>query len=550
MNLVDRYINKTEYNDYNDFIETSNLKIPDNFNFGYDIVDEYARLCPNKRALVWCNDKGEEKTLTYGELSRLSNKLANALTANGIKRYDCVMSILNRRYEYWILNVACCKAGIILIPCTFLLCGKDISYRANASGAVAIVCISEDEVIHHVNEAMTECTTVRGLYTLTDIEGYHNLHTEMDAASEDFKRVDTKLNENMLIYFTSGTTGYPKMVTHNFLYPIAHIYTAKYWQVVVDDGLHFTMAETGWAKCSWGKLYGQMIAGTAVFVYDYFGKFTPVDVLPLFAKYNITTFCAPPTIYRFLIKEDMSQFDFSSISHCTTAGEPLNPEVARLFAKLTGLVIHEGFGQTESVVLLGTFENVEPRYGSMGKPCPCYDIVLLDNDENPVPLGVEGELCVRIKRPIQPGLLVQYYNDPARTSSALGGEYYHTGDLAYADKDGYYWFVGRKDDIIKSSGYRIGPFEVESALHEHPAVLECAITAVPDPIRGQIVKATIVLAHGFEPSDVLIKELQNHVKRTTAPYKYPRVIEFVKELPKTTSGKIKRVDIRKSDESK
>ncbi len=341
----------------------------------------------------------------------------------------------------------------------------------------------------------------------------------------------------------------PKMVQHNFEYPLAHIFTAFYWQQVIDDGLHFTMAETGWAKCSWGKMYGQWIAGTAIFVYDYNGRFTPTDILPLFEKYGITTFCAPPTIYRFLIREDLSKYDFSSIKHCTTAGEALNAEVFKQFYDATGLEIYEGFGQTESSVILATFKGMKPIPGSLGKPSPCYDIDIIDDNENPVPTGCEGEIAIRL-RPHQYGLVSNYKNEPERTAQARNGKYYHTGDLAKCDENGIYWFVGRKDDIIKSSGYRIGPFEVESALMEHPAVLECAITGVPDPLRVQVVKATIVLNKGYAPSDELIKELQNHVKQATAPYKYPRIIEFVDEMPKTISGKIRRVEIRKNDENK
>jgi acetyl-CoA synthetase len=367
---------------------------------------------------------------------------------------------------------------------------------------------------------------------------------DFNACSDALKRVETDINEEMLVYFTSGTTGYPKMVSHNFLYPIGHIYNARYWHKVIDDGLHFTAAETGWAKCSWGKIYGQWIAGTALFVYDYYGKFTPTDLLTMIPRYGINTFCAPPTIYRFLIKQDLSGYDLSSLKHCTTAGEPLNAEVLLQFKKATGLSIYEGYGQTETSIILGTFDGfVDIRPGSMGKPCPLYDIHLVNENLEDVQDGETGEIVIKIHHPLC-GLLYQYHGNEAMTSAMYDSGYHKTGDLAYRDEDGYFWFIGRSDDIIKSSGYRIGPFEVESALMEHPAVMECAITGVPDPSRGQIIKATIVLTKGYTGSDELIKELQNHVKTTTAPYKYPRIIEFVTELPKTISGKIRRVEIR------
>lgn len=549
MNLTSRFMKMQDFDNYDDFCKNAKLIVPDNFNFAYDVVDEYANLTPDKRALVWCNDKGESKTYTFKDIKTLSDKACNLLINHGIKRGDVVMTMLARRYEYWIIAVACHKLGAILVPATFLLCAKDISYRANSASVKMLICINENEVTKHVIDAKTSCPTIETYMTTGDLDGFCNFDKELESASSDL-HLDYKPcnNDELLVYFTSGTTGYPKMVAHNHNYPLGHIFTAKYWQNVQDDGLHFTMAESGWAKCSWGKIYGQWIAGSAVFVYDYFGKFTPTDVLPLLSKYNVTTFCAPPTIYRFLIKEDLSKYDTSTLVHCSTAGEPLNPEIAKQFLNLTGHIIKEGFGQTESTVLLGTFVTVEPRYGSMGKPCPLYDIVLLKDDNTIAVQGEVGELCVRLpKDKLQVGLLFKYHNDAERTRRDLDGKYYHTGDLATVDEDGYYWFVGRRDDIIKSSGYRIGPFEVESALHEHPSVLECAITGVPDPLRGQIVKATIVLAKGFTPSDELIKELQNHVKQATAPYKYPRVIEFVKELPKTVSGKIRRVEIRKTN---
>lgn len=547
MNLLDRYLTHIDAKDYDDFSKHTDIRVPDNFNFGYDVVDEYARLTPNKRALVWCNDKGEERFFTFADIKRLSDKACNLLLSYGLKKGDFIMTMLNRRYEYWIMAVACHKLGIVIVPATFLLTAKDIAYRCNNADVKLLFVTNETEVLRHVKEAIPLCNELKAVFTTGEREGFINLDKAIDESDDNFvKPWDTNNDDMLLVYFTSGTTGNPKMVAHKALYPLGHIITAKYWQSVIDDGLHLTMAETGWAKCSWGRIYGQWLAGTAIFVYDYFGKFTPTDILPLLSKYGVTTFCAPPTIYRFIIKEDITKYDFTTLKHCSTAGEPLNPEVSKQFTLATGLRIYEGFGQTESTVLLGTYNFCDIREGSMGKPSPIYDIFLADKDEQPVPDGETGEIVVKM-RENQVGLLYCYHKDSERTEKTLGNGIYHTGDLAYKDSDGYYWFVGRKDDIIKSSGYRIGPFEVESALHEHPAVLECAITGVPDPLRGQIVKATIVLAKGYIPSDELIKELQNHVKKATAPYKYPRIIEFVAELPKTISGKIMRKDIRKND---
>lgn len=549
MNLVSRYLERTEFKDYEDYHANLRYKPVEKFNFAYDVVDEYARLCPDKKAIVWCNNHGEERIITFGELSALSNRLANMLRAKGLKKGDFVMTMLNRRYEYYLVNVACCKLGVVLIPATYLLTVKDIAYRCNNADVKALFAINEDEVIDYINEAEPKCATLRYKFTIGEREGYLDMDTEMMKYSDVLELTDEErpaLHDTMMVYFTSGTTGQPKMVMHDFKYPLGHIMTAYYWQAVVDDGIHFTMAESGWAKFSWGKIYGQWIAGSAVFCYDYYGRFTPTDILPLLAKYKITTFCAPPTIYRFLIRENLDAYDFSSLVSCTTAGEALNAEVFRMFKEHTGLEIREGFGQTESAVILANFRYSKGIPGSCGKPDPIYDLILVDdNDEIVTTPDTEGEVVIRLKKD-QIGLLVGYYKDPERTENALGTGYYHTGDLAVFDKDGTYWFVGRKDDIIKSSGYRIGPFEVESALMEHPAVLECAITGAPDPIRGQVVKATIILNKGYTPSPELTKDIQNHVKHATAPYKYPRIVEYVTELPKTISGKIKRKDIRRS----
>lgn len=546
MNLLSKFLNRTDFSDYDDFRRNAQLCVPSDFNFGFDVVDEYARLCPEKRALVWCNQKGEEKVITFGEMKELSLKMCNVISSYGVKKGDFVMSMLNRRWEYWVLVVACCKMGVVLIPATHMLTPKDVAYRVNEAGVKLLFATEEEDVAEHISLALPDCKNLKGVLSVNGAH-FDNLDEKLENAPAEFS-FDARPNPRdlMLVYFTSGTTGMPKMVMHDFLYPLGHVFTAKYWQDVVDDGLHFTMAETGWAKCSWGKIYGQWISGTAVFAYDYHGRFTPTDVLPLVQKYGITTFCAPPTIYRFLVKEDLSSFDLSSIKHCSTAGESLNPEVFKQFEKATGLKIYEGFGQTEGTVMLGTFKYLSPVTGSLGKPSPLYDVRLIDDDENEVKPGEEGEIAI-LKSENQCGLVAGYFKDEARTSALKNDVYFHTGDLAYQDKDGWFWYVGRKDDIIKSSGYRIGPFEVESALMEHPAVLECAITAVPDDLRGQIVKATIVLTKNYQPSDALVKELQNHVKKVTAPYKYPRIVEFVKELPKTTSGKIRRVEIREND---
>lgn len=546
MNLVHKFLDRTEYADYADFAANCKLKVPERFNYGYDVIDEYARLEPEKRALVWCDDKGEERTFTFRDIAVLSDKAANVLKSHGIAKGDIIMTMLNRRWEYWITAIACHKAGVVIIPATYMLTAKDISYRINGAGAKALLCINEDSVIDCVAEAKGDLPRDTVYFTVGKREGFLNFDEELSLSSADFERVETDIYDEFLIYFTSGTTGYPKMVAHNHLYPLGHIYNAVFWHQVVDDGLHFTAAETGWAKCSWGKIYGQWIAGTALFVYDYFGKFTPTDLLEHIPVYHINTFCAPPTIYRYLIKEDLTKYDLSDLSHCSTAGEPLNAEVLKQFRIATGLMIYEGYGQTETSIILGTFKGVEIRPGSMGKACPLYDIHLVDADYNDVMDGETGEIVIKIQQP-QCGLLYKYHNNEQMTEELLGDGYHHTGDLAYRDEDGYYWFIGRADDIIKSSGYRIGPFEVESALHEHPAVLECAITGVPDPVRGQIVKATVVLAKGYAPSEELKKELQHHVKVNTAPYKYPRIIEFVTELPKTISGKIRRVAIRNNE---
>lgn len=555
MNLLDRYTNALSFRDYDDFYRHFKLNVPKNFNFAYDVVDEYARLDPEKRAMVWCDDLGEEHIFTFADIRDLSNRAANYFLSLGIKKGDRVLVILQRRYEYWTTLMALAKIGAIAIPATHMLMEKDISYRMQKAGVKMVVAVNEPELCDNILKAAKSVPCVEHLASVGTYEGFLDFNAEVAAFPAELADIPYKTERNvediLLIYFTSGTTGMPKMVCLSQRYTLGHIVTARFWHNCEDGGLHFTLAETGWAKASWGKLFGQWACGSALFVYDFHGKFEPDDLLNHIAKYKITTFCAPPTVYRFMIKTDLSKYDLSSIRYMMTAGEALNPEIYRQIVQKTGHKIYEGFGQTETTVVCATFPGlVDIRPGSMGKPSPLYDVQLLDDNGMPVEMGA-GEICIRLREE-QQGLFSGYYNDPDLTDTVKYDGYYHLGDLAYRDTDGYYWFVGRKDDIIKSSGYRIGPFEVESALMEHPAVLECAITGVPDTegVRGQLVKATIVLAKGYEPSDALVKELQNHVKKTTAPYKYPRVVEFVPELPKTISGKIRRVEIRHGDEQK
>ena len=555
MNLLSRFTNGTRFRDYNDFYNHFSLNVPDNFNYAYDVVDEYARLEPGKRALVWCDDAENERIFTFADIKRISDQAANFFLSCGIGKGDTVLVILQRRHEYWTTLMALSKIGAVAIPATHMLMKKDLVYRMEKAHVKMVVSVNEDELCDNIRKAMKEVPCVQHAATIGKREGFIDYTEAVEKQSEELDipfRSERSADDLLLLYFTSGTTGMPKMVTLPQRYTLGHIVTARYWLNCMDDGLHFTLAETGWAKASWGKLFGQWLCGSAIFAYDFHGKFDPSALMEHIARYKITTFCAPPTVYRFMIKSDMSKYDLSSIKYMMTAGEALNPEIYRQIRMKTGHPIYEGFGQTETTVVCATFsEFMEIRPGSMGRPSPLYYVQLLDNEGKPVEQGETGEICIRL-RDKQNGLFVGYYNDPALTETVMYDGYYHLGDLAFCDSDGYYWFVGRKDDIIKSSGYRIGPFEVESALMEHPAVLECAITGVPDTegVRGQLVKATIILAPGYEPSDALVKELQNHVKKTTAPYKYPRVVEFVKELPKTISGKIRRVQIRKNDQTK
>lgn len=547
--LADRYI-RTDLTSQEDFEKNFTLKVPEHFHFAYDVVDEYARISPDKRALIWCDLKGHERTFTFGEISRMSNQAANVFKAHGLKKGDPVILMLKRRWQFWVAAVGLLKLGCVLIPATAQLQKKDIVYRVQASSARAILCVEEPEVREHVLASAPECDTLTALFTLGDEPGFLDFDAEMAAASEQWdKPAELPKNDDiMLIYFTSGTTGMPKMVTHDHYYPLGHIVTSLYWQQCEDGGLHFTISETGWAKSVWGKLYGQWLTGSAVFVYD-FERFIARDILKQMSTYGVTTFCAPPTMYRYMLQENFAGYDLSHLHHCAVAGEPLNPDMAAEWLKRTGIPLLEAFGQTELVVTLATFPFMKVCPGSMGKPSPIFDVDLVDDQGNSCPPGVTGEIVIHTDDDALPiGMFSGYYEDPELTKTVWDNGLYHTGDVAWRDEWGYYWYVGRADDVIKSSGYRIGPFEVESALLEHPAVLETAITAAPDELRGQVVKATIVLKPGWEAGDALRKELQEHVKRTTAPYKYPRIIEFVSELPKTISGKIRRVELRQKDQ--
>ncbi|MDD4193476.1 MAG: AMP-binding protein [Mangrovibacterium sp.] len=547
MRLIDRYIRQSRFENLADFIENLEFRIPEQFNFGYDIVDEYARLEPEKLALVWTNDKGGHRDFTFADMKTHTDQTASWFQSLGIGRGDKVMLILKRRFEFWYCIIALHKIGAVCIPATHLLKEKDIVYRNQAAGIKAIVAVGDEGLLEQVDLAMTQSPTVKQKISVGPVvpRGWHDFAAGIAQAPPFCRPGVTPANSDIsLLYFTSGTTGNPKMVAHDFAYPLGHIVTAAYWQNVQENGLHLTVAETGWAKAVWGKLYGQWLAGCAVFAYDH-EKFSPSDMLEMISRYRVTSFCAPPTIYRFMILEDFSKYDLSSLKYCTVAGEPLNAEVYNRFLELTGIRLKEGFGQTESVVSIATFPWMETKPGSMGVPNPSYDIRLLHPEKRLCEDGEIGEIVICTGNCVPPGLFREYYGDEEQTRSSWHDGYYHTGDLAWQDEDGYYWFVGRVDDIIKSSGYRIGPFEVESALMEHPAVVECAVTAVPDDIRGQVVKASIILAAKYRPgSDELVKEIQDHVKKITAPYKYPRIVEFVTELPKTISGKIRRVEIR------
>ena len=550
--MIERFLKQTKFTSVEDYNKNLEFIIPENFNFAYDVMDAWAEEAPEKLAILWTNDQGEEIRTTYGELKEQTDQAASYLQSLGIGKNDPVMLILKRHYEWWVIMLALCKIGAIVIPATHMLTKHDIVYRNTRASVKAIICAKDDYIIGQIKLAMPESPTVKQYITLGEEEGFHNWTKEWQQAPK-FQR-PAFVNENddtMIMYFTSGTSGEPKMVAHDYLYAMGHLTTGVFWHNLHEGSLHLTVADTGWGKAVWGKFYGQWFAGATVFVFDH-EKFNADTLLRQMEKYKVTSFCAPPTIYRFMIREDLSKYDLSSLEYCTTAGEALNPAVFDKFYEKTGIKMMEGFGQTETTMTLGTFPWMTPKPGSMGIPNAQYDIDLLRADGTSCEDGEKGEIVVRVGDKKSVGLFKGYYRDEEKTREAWHDGIYHTGDMAWRDEDGYYWFEGRIDDVIKSSGYRIGPFEVESALMTHPAVVECAITGVPDDIRGMVVKATVVLGKEWKDKagEDLIKELQQHVKKETAPYKYPRIVEFVDELPKTISGKIRRVEIRNKDAEK
>lgn len=553
--LCEKFLEKADYSDYYDLKKNYKICIPENFNFAYDVADFYALQEPERRALVWCNDAGEEKIFTFGQLMLCVNKTANFLKAHGIKKGDTVLLILRRRYEFWFFILALHKIGAIAVPATQQLLANDICYRNNAADIKMIVSFNNVKVQEEIEKSLQDnkCPSVKELVTVSgNRTGWTQFYSEYEMCSSSFRRPSGKnatCNEDvMLLYFTSGTSGEPKMVQHNFAYPLGHIVTARYWQNVVDGGLHLTVAETGWAKAVWGKLYGQWLCGSAVFAYD-MESFVPDRLLRKMEQYGVTTFCAPPTVYRYLIRQDLSKYNLSSLKYAVTAGEALNDEVFKKFREMTGLEMHEAYGQTECTVLIGNFSGMQIKPGSMGRPAPGYEIDIVDEEGNSCGANESGEIVIRFTEEKPFGLFSGYFNNKEQTEKAFANGMYRTGDIAYFDEDGYFWFVGRADDVIKSSGYRISPFEVESVLLKHPAVLECAVTGVSDKKRGQIVKATVVLNENYTASPLLVRELQEFAKKNMALYKHPRIVEFAKELPKTISGKIKRVEIRKKNEN-
>ena len=555
--MIERYLTQTHFTSEEDFREHLHFVVPETFNFAYDVMDEWAKIEPNKLALLWTSERGEELRATYAEFKEQTDQAAAYFLSLGIGRGDKVMLILKRHYQWWVSMMALCKIGAVAIPATHMLTASDIVYRNQRASVKAIICVNDEYVTTQVKEAMPKSPTVEILVAVNSLaqkdkpvaEGFHDWFAEVDKAPAFIRPECVNVNEDtLLMYFTSGTSGEPKMVAHDHLYALGHLVTGVFWHNLDDSGIHLTVADTGWGKAVWGKLYGQWFAGATVFVYDH-EKFKAEKIMRMMERYHITSFCAPPTIYRFMLQEDFSQYDLSALKYCTTAGEALEPVVYQKFYELTGIKMMEGFGQTETTMTLGTFPWIKPKPGSMGKPNPQYDIKLLKSDGSPCEEGEKGEICIDTSAGKPIGLFKGYYRDSELTEKVWHDNLYHTGDLAWRDEEGYFWFVGRADDVIKSSGYRIGPFEVESALMTHPAVVECAVTGVPDEIRGMVVKATVVLANEWKgrTDDSLVKELQNHVKHVTAPYKYPRIIEFVDALPKTISGKIRRVEIRERD---
>lgn len=579
-NINLRYVDETYAPDGQ--LETFSVHYPDNFNFGYDIVDDIAMNDPDRRAMIWCNPEGEEHIFTFADMKRWSDKTANFLVDQGIKRGDYVLVVLRRHYQFWFVATALAKIGAVMVPATFMLKEHDLEYRLNGASISSIICTSVGEISQIADNVIDECPSVTsrilvngagGGTTKYDDEGnliavagtvgaalsgeegicaasierkgWVDFNSGVRAASEVFERRDTVAADPMLMYFSSGTSGNPKMVLHNSGYAVAHLITAKHWHNVQPDGVHFTIADTGWGKAVWGKYYGQWLMEACVLTYD-FDRFNAGEILSLISKYQVTTLCCPPTMYRLMMSENFDAYDLSSLQYSTTAGEALNPDLFNFWKEHTGLTIYEGFGQTETPLTIANLKHSTPRSGSMGKPVPLYNVEIQRDDGSRCNTGETGEICIRME-PRPAGIMMEYYRDPEKTANAIYDGWYHTGDTAWVDEDGYFWYVGRNDDVIKSSGYRIGPFEIESELLEHEAVRECAVTGVPDPVRGFAVKATVVLADGFTGSDELTRELQAWVKHRTAPYKYPRIVEYVDALPKTVNGKIRRVAIRQKD---
>lgn len=571
--MLEKFLKQTTFVSEQDYQDNLEFRVPNNFNFAYDVMDAWAESEPDKLALLWTNDEGVERRMTFADMKRETDRAAAYFQSLGLGHGDMVMLILKRRLEWWIAILALHKIGAVAIPATHMLTAQDIVYRNNSASVKAIVCVREKYVLGEVQKSLDESPSVHSVVMVGNedqpgnadeftpaLSGvasgnavFHDWHEEIGSVAPFVRPSHVNENEDtMLMYFTSGTTGKPKMVAHDFLYALGHLSTGAFWHNLKEDSIHLTIADTGWGKAVWGKLYGQWFAGACVFVYDH-EKFAAENILRQIEKYRITSFCAPPTVYRFLIREEFSSYDLSSLRYCTTAGEALNPAVYQKFHDLLGIRLMEGFGQTETTMTLGTMPWMEPKPGSMGKPNAQYDIDLFRPDGTSCEDGEKGEIVVRVNPERKPlGLFKGYYKDEAKTQEVWHDGYYHTGDLAWRDQDGYYWFEGRVDDVIKSSGYRIGPFEVESALMTHPSVVECAITGVPDDTRGMVVKATVVLGAEWKSKadEALVRELQEHVKKETAPYKYPRIIEFVDELPKTISGKIRRVEIREKDNKK
>ena len=579
-NINLRYVDETYAPDGQ--LETFSVHYPDNFNFGYDVVDDIAVNDPDRRAMIWCNPEGEEHIFTFADMKRWSDKTANFLVDQGIKRGDYVLVVLRRHYQFWFVATALAKIGAVMVPATFMLKEHDLEYRLNGASISSIICTSVGEISQIADNVIDECPTVTSRILVNgagggttkcddegnliavagtvgaalsgeegicaasiEREGWVDFNSGVRAASDVFERRDTVAAEPMLMYFSSGTSGNPKMVLHNSGYAVAHLITAKHWHNVQPDGVHFTIADTGWGKAVWGKYYGQWLMEACVLTYD-FDRFNAGEILSLISKYQVTTLCCPPTMYRLMMSENFDAYDLSSLQYSTTAGEALNPDLFNFWKEHTGLTIFEGFGQTETPLTIANLKHSTPRSGSMGKPVPLYDVEIQRDDGSRCNTGETGEICIRME-PRPAGIMMEYYRDPEKTANAIYDGWYHTGDTAWVDEDGYFWYVGRNDDVIKSSGYRIGPFEIESELLEHEAVRECAVTGVPDPVRGFAVKATVVLADGFKGSDELTRELQAWVKHRTAPYKYPRIVEYVDALPKTVNGKIRRVAIRQKD---